>query len=98
MDNQIKLRADLNPLPRLHHLAEGSETRPFPKGANLNTISTLLFSIRVDTHALPRPFFHLAKGNRTRPLLFILEEQILTLYSFTFHPGGAGHTLHGYIS
>ena len=42
--------------------------------------------------------FHLAEGSRTRPLLSIPGEQISTLYAFTLHPGGAGHTLHGRLS
>ena len=55
-------------LSRLYHLAEGSETRPFPEGADLNAISTPLSSIRADTYALPRPFSS-SRGERNQAVI-----------------------------
>ena len=97
MNNQIKPRTDLNALSRHHHLAKGSRTRLFPKGANLNVISMSLLYIKANTFVL-LGFFYLTKGNRTRLLLFILGEQILTLYTYIFHLGGATPILHERLS
>lgn len=76
---------------------KGAEPGLFPKEADLNTISTFLLSIRVDTYAPLKPF-HLTKRSGTRLLLSILEKQTSTLYSFILYSGGAGYTLHGYLS
>lgn len=38
-------------------------------------------------------FFYLIKRSRSRPLLFILGEQILIVYMFTIHLGEVDHIL-----
>ena len=94
IDDQIKLRADLNSLPRLY---QGAEPGPFPR-EQISTLYLRLYRPLERTLMLYPGLFHLAEGSRTRPLLSIPGEQISTLYAFTLHPGGAGHTLHGRLS
>lgn len=83
MDDRIKLRADLNALPRLYHLAEGSGTRPLLSipGEQISSLYAFILHPGGAGHTL-----HGRLRQSLRPLLSISEAQISMLHSRLYHP------------